>query len=121
MRNYVLNSKNLPFIGTIVTSGFNGADDKNNRITRLRFNPVLKIPGIQINNMAAGENDVYILNAKNGHILHATFIGGYLKPDTSFSCQPGTYAGYQIGALIDILALPVVNAIDAKVLVHQLA
>ena len=36
--------------------------------------------------------------------------------DTAFNCQPGSYGGYQVGPMIDLLALPKVNALNASVL-----
>jgi hypothetical protein len=69
-----------------------------------------------ISRMAASESDLYMLTAPEGKILHAAFTGRSLELDNSFNCQPGTYAGYQVGTLIDILALPKVNALGATVL-----
>jgi hypothetical protein len=69
-----------------------------------------------ISRMAASESDLYMLTAEEGKILHASFTGRSLELDNAFNCQPGTYAGYQVGTLIDILALPKVNALGATVL-----
>jgi len=70
----------------------------------------------QISRMAASESDLYMLDAEHGSILHAAFTGRSLELDGAFNCQPGTYAGYQVGTLVDILALPKVNAVGATVL-----
>ena len=70
----------------------------------------------QISRMAASESDLYMLDAERGNILHASFNGRSLQLDGTFNCQPGTYAGYQVGTLVDILALPKVNAVSATVL-----
>lgn len=70
----------------------------------------------QISRMAASESELYMLDADRGNILHASFTGRSLELDNSFNCQPGTYAGYEVGALVDILALPKVNAVGATVL-----
>ncbi|HET6823628.1 MAG TPA: hypothetical protein VFH34_13340, partial [Anaerolineales bacterium] len=88
-------------------------------VVRLEF-----IPGFpnglgdatQINGMAASESDLYMLDGADGKILHAGFTGQSLALDTSFDCQPGSYGGYQVGPLIDLLALPRVNALNATVL-----
>jgi hypothetical protein len=69
-----------------------------------------------ISRMAASESDLYMLTAPEGKILHAAFTGRSLELDNAFNCQPGTYAGYQVGTLIDMLALPKVNALGATVL-----
>jgi hypothetical protein len=70
----------------------------------------------QISRMAASESDLYMLDAEDGDISHATFTGRSLELDTTFNCQPGTYAGYQVGPLIDLLVLPKINAVSATVL-----
>ena len=72
--------------------------------------------GTQISRMAASESDLYMLDAERGNILHATFTGRSLELDSAFNCQPGTYAGYQVGTLVDLLALPKINAASANVL-----
>lgn len=69
----------------------------------------------QISRLAASESDLYMLDAEEGKILHATFTGRSLELDNAFDCEPGSYGGYQVGALIDILALPKVNALNASV------
>ena len=88
-------------------------------VVRLEF-----IPGFpnglgnttQISHMAASESDLYMLDAEGGKILHAGFTGKNLVLDSAFNCQPGSYGGYQVGPLIDLLALPKVNALNATVL-----
>ena len=88
-------------------------------VSRLEFTPGFGGGlgnSIQISRMAASESDLYMLDAEDGRILHATFTGRSLEMDTAFSCQPGTHAGYQVGALIDLLALPKVNALGASVM-----
>jgi hypothetical protein len=87
-------------------------------ITRLEFVP--GFPGgiggtTGISRMAASESDLYMLDAEGGKILHAAFTGKSLELDTTFSCQPGTYGGYQMGPIIDLIALPKVNALNASV------
>ena len=88
-------------------------------VVRLEFNPAFT-GGIgsstQISRMAASESDLYMLDAERGNILHASFTGRSLELDTTFNCQPGTYAGYQVGTMVDLLALPKVNAVGATVL-----
>jgi hypothetical protein len=88
-------------------------------ISRLEFVP--GFPGglgdtTQISRMAASESDLFMLDAEDGKILHAAFTGKSLEMDTAFSCQPGTYGGYQMGPIIDLIALPKVNALNASVM-----
>ena len=88
-------------------------------IVRLEFAPAFTngLGGsTQISRMAASESDLYMLDAERGIILHATFTGRSLELDNTFNCQPGTHAGYQVGTLVDLLALPKVNAASATVL-----
>ena len=88
-------------------------------VVRLEFNPAFA-SGIggstQISRMAASESDLYMLDAERGSILHAAFTGRSLELDSSFNCQPGTYAGYQVDTMVDLLALPKVNTVGANVL-----
>ena len=88
-------------------------------VVRLEFNPAFTgglSSSTQISRMAASESDLYMLDAERGNILHASFTGRSLQLDTTFNCQPGTYAGYQVGTMVDLLALPKVNAVGATVL-----
>jgi len=88
-------------------------------VVRLEFMPAFA-NGVgnsrQISRMAASESDLYMLDAQEGDILHAAFTGRSLELDGTFNCQPGSYSGYQVGTLVDILALPKVNAVNATVL-----
>jgi hypothetical protein len=88
-------------------------------VVRLEFIPALA-NGLgattHISRMAANESDLYMLDAEHGNILHAAFTGRSLEMDSAFNCQPGTYAGYQVSTLVDLLALPKVNAAGATVL-----
>ena len=88
-------------------------------VVRLEFVPAFTngIGGAtQISRMAASESDLYMLDAERGNIMHASFTGRSLELDKAFNCQPGTYAGYQVGTLVDLLALPKINAAGANVL-----
>ena len=88
-------------------------------VVRLEFIPAFanRLGNIaRISRMAASESDLYMLDAEKGSILHASFTGRSLELDTTFSCQPGTYAGYQVGTMVDLLALPKINAFSATVL-----
>lgn len=88
-------------------------------VVRLEFVPAFTngLSGTsQVSRMAASESDLYMLDAEGGEILHAVFTGRSLELDMTFDCQPGTYAGYEVGTLVDLLALPKVNAAGATVL-----
>lgn len=88
-------------------------------VTRLTFAPAFTSGlgnSTQISRMSASESDLYMLDAERGSILHAAFTGQSLQFDSAFNCEPGTYAGYQVGTLVDLIALPKVNAAGATVL-----
>ena len=88
-------------------------------VIRLEFIPAFTNglgSSTQVSRMAASESDLYMLDAERGNILHAAFTGRSLELDGAFNCQPGTYGGYQVGTIVDILALPKVNAVGASVL-----
>lgn len=93
--------------------------DQLNGVLRLEFIPAFPngLSGsTKISRMAASESELYMLDAERGSILHASFTGRSLTLDNTFNCQPGTHGGYQVGMLVDILALPKVNALGATVL-----
>ncbi len=87
-------------------------------ILRLQFSPAFSTNlGITVSRMAASETDLYLLNAETGAVLRAEFTNGRgFQIDTSFSCAPGVYGGYTVGPLVDILAMPTLNSINATVL-----
>ena len=93
--------------------------DKLLGITRMQFNPAFSSNlGIEISRMAAGELDLFILNAANGEVLRAQPMndGRGFQLDSTFSCRPGVYGDYTVGPLVDILALPGLNLINATLL-----
>ncbi len=90
-------------------------------VIRLEFVPAFpnglgSSASAQISRMAASESDLYMLEAEGGRILHASFTGRSLTLDNAFQCKPGTYSGYEVGTLVDVLALPKVNALNASAL-----
>ncbi|MBI3162412.1 MAG: hypothetical protein HYZ23_07875, partial [Chloroflexi bacterium] len=88
-------------------------------ITRLQFNSAFPANlGIDISRMAASESDLYMLNAVSGEALRARPAGsGYgFEVDATFNCKPGIYGDYTVGPLVDILAMPILNPINATML-----
>ncbi|MBI5951379.1 MAG: hypothetical protein HY865_06960 [Chloroflexi bacterium] len=88
-------------------------------ITRLQFNPAFSSnPGIEISRMAAGETALFVLNAETGEALRAqpSPNGRGFQIDTTFTCKPGVYANYTVGALVDIMTLPPQNSNRAELL-----
>lgn len=91
--------------------------DQLQGIVRLQFQPVLNGGvGTQISRLAASENDLYLLDAQHGQILHIPLTNSGFQLDSSFKCAPGSYGGYTVGPLVDILAMPTINTIDATVI-----
>jgi len=84
--------------------------DKLLGIARLQFQPVLSTGlGAQISRLAASENDLYLLDAQRGSVMHIALTSGGFQTDNAFNCAPGVYGTYTVGPLVDILAMPVVN------------
>jgi hypothetical protein len=93
--------------------------DKLMGVLRLEFAPAFPngLGGnVQIGRLAASESELYMLDGQSGKVLHASYNGHNLSLDNTFSCQPGNYGGYQVGALVDILALPKANSVGATLL-----
>ncbi len=86
-------------------------------IVRLQFQPVLSTGiGAQIGRMSANENDLYLLDAQRGAILHIALLSGGFQVDSGFTCSPGSYGDYKVGPLVDLFALPPVNSMSATVM-----
>jgi hypothetical protein len=93
--------------------------DKLLGITRLQFNSAFSTNlGIEVSRMAASESDLFLLNAANGEVLRAkpASSGRGFEVDTTFNCKPGVYGNYTVGPLVDILAMPTLNSINATLL-----
>ena len=91
--------------------------DKLQGIIRLQFQPVLNTGfGVQISRLAASENDVYALDGQRGSILHVALTTSGFQKDTAFNCVPGSYAEYTVGPMVDLLAMPTINTINATVI-----
>jgi hypothetical protein len=91
--------------------------DKLQAITRLQFQPVLSSGvGIQIARLAAGENDLYLLDPQRGSIMHIALTDSGFQRDSAFTCNPGSYNQYTVGPLVDIRALLDVNTFNATVI-----
>jgi hypothetical protein len=85
-------------------------------VLRLGFQPAFSTGlGIQISRMAATDDDLYMMDARTGEILRAQLTGRGFVRDTAFNCKPGSYRDYQVGPLVDILPMPLLNSIDATV------
>ena len=91
--------------------------DKLLGIVRLQFQPVLSSGlGVRIGRLAATDTALYLLDAERGSVLHVALSSDGFKLDNAFNCAPGTYGDYTVGPLIDLVALPEVNALNATVI-----
>ncbi len=61
---------------------------------------------VQISHMAATDTDLYLLNATNGSVIRTFLTNQGYAVDSEFNCGPGSYGGYQVGPLLDIVAMP---------------
>ncbi|MFN2119361.1 MAG: hypothetical protein ACK2T0_03115 [Anaerolineales bacterium] len=91
-------------------------------ITRLQFQPVLSNGvGVRIGRLAASDTDLYLLDAERGGVLHIALTNTGFKLDNAFNCAPGAYPEAAVGPLIDLVALPEVNALNATVVAMDAA
>ncbi len=93
--------------------------DALDSIVRLDFREALRVrldKSVRVTRMAASATDLYLLNATRGNVLRAFQTENGYEMDLSFQCEAATYDGYTVGVLIDIVALPKINAYNASVL-----
>lgn len=89
------------------------------RIIRLDFKPAFSTPlsqTLQVTHMSASDVDVYLLDSTRGVVMRGAFNSHNYDLDGSFECGPGNFDGIQVGALIDIIALPRSNPTGATLL-----
>jgi hypothetical protein len=86
-------------------------------ILRLNFYPAFAGGlNVQISRLAANETDLYMLDAEQGRVLHASQVGRTFEMDAAFRCEQGEYGEYRVGPIVDILILPRLNSLNAAVL-----
>ncbi len=84
-------------------------------IYKLAFAPGL-YPEMIVSNIISLNRDLYVLDQTSGQIRHLTLQSRGYTPDDSFVCGPGTYGGVKVGALIDMLPIPINNPAKAPIL-----
>jgi hypothetical protein len=93
--------------------------DNLDGILRLDFRPAI-IGGlsrnVQVSHMASTDNDLYLLDASRGGVIHASMTDQGYEVDPSFKCDPGQYGTTIVESLIDIAVLPMSNFYNASVL-----
>jgi hypothetical protein len=78
-------------------------------VTRLPFSPAIVggLPEVfQVKRLVAVDDDLYALDASTGNVLRFVFTNQGYQNDPTFECGPGPYAGFIVGALVDIAAAP---------------
>ncbi len=86
-------------------------------IVRLQFQSIQSNGvGGQISRLAASENDIFLLDAQRGGLMHIALTSSGFQRDSTFNCQPGSYGGFTVGPLVDIVAMPPINTLNASVI-----
>jgi hypothetical protein len=70
---------------------------------------------VSVTHMIATTTDLYILNSKQGNVLHAIMTSRGYEVDPNFQCGP-TYGPISVGPLVDIAELPPGSFENASVL-----
>lgn len=76
---------------------------------------------VNITQMAATLNDVYLLDSSQGRVLRLYRVGSGYLIDSTFVCGPGQAGGRIIGPLIDVAVLPPNNTYRATILAVDVA
>jgi hypothetical protein len=71
---------------------------------------------VQINQMAATDTDLYMLDSARGAIIRAFMTSQGYEVDPAFRCDPGQYGTTLVGPLIGLRPLPMSNIYNARVL-----
>jgi hypothetical protein len=116
-------TKNSRDLRQLAQSALDGMD----QIIRLDFH--FAISGglsktVQIRHMAANETDLYMLNETQGNVIRAFMTGQGYEVDPNFMCGPGNYSSkgidskdsFDVGNILDIVALPRSNSFDVTVM-----
>jgi hypothetical protein len=91
--------------------------DALDRITRLDYRRAFAAKlGGTITQMAATDNDVYLLEGGTGKVLHAARSELGYNLDSGFQCAPGNVGGVDVGPLVDLVTLPAGNSVGADIL-----
>lgn len=96
----------------------NAALDQLEWVTRLSFSPAI-VGGLpeefQVKRLVAVDDDLYALNANAGNVLRFVFTNQGYQNDPTFECGPGPFAGFIVGALVDIAPAPRGDASSATI------
>lgn len=90
---------------TALRSQIQGAYDNLEWIERLDYQPAIiggLESGLLISRIVVADDDLFLLDASGGRVIHAQLATGGYEIDRGFLCGPGL----QNGALVDIVPLP---------------
>ena len=87
---------------------------------RLTYQVALVAPldeAIQIVQMVATTDSLYMLDGNSGTVLRAWRSGRGYELDPDFACGPGQYGGHIFSDIVDLAPLPSINSLAAELLV----
>jgi hypothetical protein len=96
----------------VIVDDFNATD-------RLDFRPAIVDQldeSAQIIRIVSRDDALYMLNAVDGVVERAILTNDGYTLDTTFQCGPGPSGGYIVGALVDIVPMPLGNDLQAAIL-----
>lgn len=96
-----------------------GILDDINVIERLDFRPAIVDQleeTAQITRLIARDDSLYMLNATDGVVERSILTNEGYRIDTTFQCGPGPYGGFIVGAIIDIVPMPLGNDLQATIM-----
>ncbi|MFW5713586.1 MAG: hypothetical protein ACOCYU_02835 [Brevefilum sp.] len=86
---------------------------------RIAYQPALRdmlSTDINIAEIVSYGRDLYLHDDASGWIIHAMRENDIYEVDTEFLCAPGNYSGGALGAIVDMVSLPINNAYQAHLL-----
>lgn len=86
---------------------------------RLQFSPGFAhslYPSWRIAAIVSLNNDLYLLDQASGSVMYMRLRNTGYELDDQFRCGPGTYAGVEVGKLVDMISVPLNNPAKAPVM-----
>ncbi len=92
--------------------------DQLDSVVRLTFQPALvsQLPtNVRITRMVTVGNDLFMLDASQGKVIHAILTGQGYEVDAAFQCAPGPVDNLIFSPLVDLLPMPYNNPQNAAI------
>ena len=86
---------------------------------RLAYQPALQdtlSSSISISEIVSYGMDLYLFDEASGWVIHAVRDNDIYEVDTDFLCAPGNFSGGALGAIVDMVSLPINNPYQAHIL-----